>query len=926
MSQLVTLTPRSSRPVPFLRRKMNELRSYWRGPYNLKTITDRIFSDGTPTTSGVYVSAETAFTFSAVYAAVNILSNDIAKLPLDLRKRRESGGSDSYTKSKLYKLLYLEPNPEMGSMVFRRTLMSHALTWGNGYAEIVRDGTGRPTALWPLTPDRVTPIRRQDASGRALGPLQYRVDGQTILDAKDVLHIHGLGYDGYCGYNVIDKARQVIGIALASDRFLGSFFGNGTRFGGVLTSDQDLDEDQKDEIRAAIGKLHEGPDKAFQLLILGSGFEFKQTGVTPADSNLDEIRDKAVEDVARFYRIPSHMLNVNTPGAVSYASVDATTIGYYKGPIEDWTKLWEEEINRKCIPSLEQGQQFAKFETKAFLAGDVKTRFEAYAIALDKGLYSRNEVRELEDMNPQKGEQGDLYLVQSAQIPLDKIAALADATIKKTETPPPAPMAPKEPADDPKPDPNAERAIELLRERLEAADVMAAEARRQVEAVLEERLASAQAGELASAETEARMLAAVSDAAAQTAVAEELRSQLAAKVEAEQVANAAIVSLTEWKAATEARAVALEAESQRQAAVDAQAREQAAAELAEARSALATAQDTISEQTRTLDETVERLGTLSQSVDDWKARVEGAEKRAAEDYERLVFAQSELKVATRAAEDASSVSTTDTAARAAAEASLALALEHLRASEERAAQSVAVRDRATEDAESVRAACATATEEHRIASETLAAMQQEAWTAREALDAAVAAKSELEARLEAAAEAHKQALAEALSVSVAEAAARSQVEETARQAAEKHREGSASTIAAHRALVVDIMRRMVERETDRATRAQATPEKLRRWMETFYEGHEDLMRTALLPAVRVHLAFLRSEADPMEETRRIVAAHVTESQRHLLTVLEGDADDVAASLPALLHRWNEERPAVVADRLMQRELDHVRTR
>ena len=133
----------------------------------------------------------------------------------------------------------------------------------------------------------------------------------------------------------------------------------------------------------------------------------------------------------------------------------------------------------------------------------------------------------------------------------------------------------------------------------------------------------------------------------------------------------------------------------------------------------------------------------------------------------------------------------------------------------------------------------------------------------------------------------------------------------------------ATSIAAHRDLIVDVMRRMVERETDRARRAQQTPERLQRWLETFYDGHADLMRQALLPAIRVHLAFIRSDEDPVEATRRLVDMHVHQSERQIRAVLEGDADDYGTSLPALLYRWDTERPTELATILMTKEIEYA---
>lgn len=926
MSHTEILVPRSARPVPWLARMRQQLRSFTRPPKNLSeiTIADRYFSGGEPSAAGIYVSPAMAFTFSAVFDAVNQIASDSAKLPLNLRKRRKDGGSDLYEESKLYRLLKYEPNPEMGSLVFRRTITAHALTCEGGFAEIQRDGVGRPTALWPITPDRVTPFRERDARDR-LGPLRYRIDGgRTILEAQDVLHIHGLGYDGYTGYSVIDKARQAIGLALAGEKFLGSFFGNGTRFGGVLSSDQDLDDDQKEEIRASINELHAKADKAFRLLILGAGFTFTEAGTSPKDTDMASIRDQQIEEVARFYRMPPHRLGLNKPGTVSYASVEMSNLDYYTGALLDWITIWEEELNRKLISPLESRQQFIKHNANAFLRGDIKSRYEALGIARDKGIINADEWRELEDMNPQEGGTGKVYLVQAAQIPVDQLIEKTSADIEKVQAdtkkalePTPPPVAPA-----PAPAPDATE-TKALRERLELAEAFAAQARSELALERDQRIAAEASGTASAAEVE-RLLEAERVAAVRAVTAElvlqERLADLAAVTTAHDALTAALTDAetaraTAEQSAQDAKGVAAEAVAQAARALE-------DVEQATERARLAAA---LAEEAQRSAEDARAAGVLS------AAQMTEAEGQAV--AARLVAEAAEV-----ARTEAQRQAVAAAAAQATAEAEARRLAQELvdaqaRVAEEEVARVTSERAAAEAGALATAAQEAIAAERTAIQAEMERLAAEQRGEARQALDAVQASLAAAQAETAsaradaAAAERRAQADAEALGARLSEeTAARERAESERRQIATAEDAGLAATIAAHRTLVVDIMRRMVERETDRARRAQATPDKLRRWVETFYEGHEDLLRTALLPAVRIHLAFIRSDEDPVEAARWLAQRHVAESQGQLLAMLDGDAEEIAASLPALLSRWDQERATTIADRLMQKELDYARSR
>jgi len=188
----------------------------WFGPYGSNDPVLQALFGSQPTAAGVTLNETTALNLSAVWAAVTALAGPVGMLPLVLYKRTDRG-KEPFLEHPLYRLLHDQPNPEQTAPVFRETLQAHVLTWGNGYAEIQRTPDGRPIALWTIAPDRVQPYR--DVGTRQI---RYRVTNdsgtQIDVDADRILHIPGLGFDGICGYSVIRKARESLGLTGAIER------------------------------------------------------------------------------------------------------------------------------------------------------------------------------------------------------------------------------------------------------------------------------------------------------------------------------------------------------------------------------------------------------------------------------------------------------------------------------------------------------------------------------------------------------------------------------------------------------------------------------------------------------------------------------------------------------------------------------------
>lgn len=959
----------------------------------------KLFGEGVRTTAGISVTPEKAFTYSAVKNAVLQIGNDVAKLPLKLRKLTQNGGSEDYRRSKLYKLLKTSPNPETSSFELRRTITAHALTCHGGYAEIERDGAGRPVALWVLTPDRVRPFReklRSKISDYELGPLKYEIDGKTVLDARDIIHIHGLGYDGYAGYETIHQARQSIGLALAAENAGAAVFGNGSAFGSILSTEMDLDEETAKAQLQLIEQYHRGSDKWWKILALPGGWKLMQNSIDFQKAQMKELREAQIEEVARFFRLPPYRLGLNKPGTVSYASVEMANLEYYQGALLDWITTWEQELNRKLIPELESEQQFIKHNVDAFLRADFKTRVEGYVALHNIGAMSADEIRELEDWNPQPDGIGKMYLVQGAQVPKNKIEAIADSTIKKNETPPPAPAPPKN-DDDAR---NWQAEIDSANEKARLAEEAAQEARADAQREREAKISAEASGTASAAEIE-RLTTSQRDAEAHaaqmTVLAESLRSDVNARQAALDASQAELVKVTESRVffekehdAAVARAKAaderadqsdvaakvartqLEAEIVARTAAES-ARSEADAKWESASAALsdATARSSeltvhkeladaavvearaevlrLTQEVATISVVASGLGSdrdaLVAERDAVQKELEGAEHLAKE-YERQ---RDRVSLELESVNDALTRARND-AATALADSNERVGLAEAAAAREQQArsQAEALVEQAKIDAEEARTAVEAANRErdrmsaHLAEAEARAKAESEAAAkyerlekdAEEATRAALAerdavaeqarlAADEARAAIDAATAARDQASAKLAEAIQNEAEANAKVDARLEQQ-RAAMDNAAAILSAHRALIADVMRRMIDRECDRMRRAQQSPEKLNQAIETFYGNHEELCVTALLPAIRVHLAWMGSSEDPESFTKRLAAQHVEKSIRQLRTVLDGDAGELAVSVTRLLGQWETGRVDEIANVVLQRGIDHAR--
>ena len=355
-----------------------------------------------PADESSVINPFSAMQSTTVYACVRLLSETLAQLPLVIRKRTEDG-SELARNHPMYSVLNASPNPWMTSFTWRNTVQSHCVSWGNGYSYIIRDQKGRPVALLPLTPDRTYPqiVNNQ---------LTYwtQINDQTVEAAKeDILHIPALGFDGLTGISPIGLHRQAIGLGQAAQSFGNKLFSNGSLLSGVLThpgrlrrkADKPDDPSPVERLRRQWRELYSGLENAGQVAVLEEGMNFQSIGIPPEDAQFLQTRKFQVADICRIFNVPAHL--VNDLDRATFNNISELSISFLRYTMTPWIVRWEEELNRKLFPGTDR--YYVKFNMAGLLRGTLTERADYYKTAIEYGWLSRNEVREMEDLNQVDG-------------------------------------------------------------------------------------------------------------------------------------------------------------------------------------------------------------------------------------------------------------------------------------------------------------------------------------------------------------------------------------------------------------------------------------------------------------------------------------------------------------------------------------------
>ena len=386
-------------------------------------------------TSGKPVTERSAMQMTAVYSCVRILAEAVAGLPVHLYRYTEDGGKEKALDHPLYRLLHDEPNPEMSSFVFRETLMTHLLLWGNAYAQVIRNGKGEVVALYPLMPNKMTVDRDEN------GQLYYTyrrsneeaptMEGSSVtLKPSDVLHIPGLGFDGLVGYSPIAMAKNSIGMAIACEEYGAKFFANGATPGGILEHPGTVKDPQR--VRDSWNSAFGGSSNANKVAVLEEGMKYTPISISPEQAQFLETRKFQINEIARIFRVPPHM--VGDLEKSSFSNIEQQSLEFVKYTLDPWVVRWEQSIQRALLTQEEKQKYFVKFNLEGLLRGDYQSRMNGYAIGRQNGWMSANDIRELENLDRIPAEDGgDLYLINGNMLPLKNAGAYANLTTEGKE-------------------------------------------------------------------------------------------------------------------------------------------------------------------------------------------------------------------------------------------------------------------------------------------------------------------------------------------------------------------------------------------------------------------------------------------------------------------------------------------------------------
>ncbi len=358
-----------------------------------------------PSTANIVVTERNATQITAFWSAINTISDTLGELPIRLIKNNDDGTQAVVTGHPSLNRLRMSPNPMMSAVVFKSTLQAHVLTWGNGYAWIRRNAMQEPFALWPLLPQNTRPtiidgkLKYRTRLDMRLKEAGQQENTEMVLDAENVLHVPALSRTGIVGMSIIGEQREMLGSALATQKFGSRFFANGAHAGGLLSFPGKITD--PDKIRTQI-EQKTGGENTHRLLVLDGDAKYQQFAVPPDDAQFLQTREFDVDEIGRMFRLPLHFLN--KMGQATFNNLEMMGTHFVQFTMMPWIVRWEQEVTRKMLTEEEilSGLLF-KFNVSALIRGDIKTRSEVHAKGIQNGWVTRNEVRALEDMNPLEG-------------------------------------------------------------------------------------------------------------------------------------------------------------------------------------------------------------------------------------------------------------------------------------------------------------------------------------------------------------------------------------------------------------------------------------------------------------------------------------------------------------------------------------------
>lgn len=358
-----------------------------------------------PTAAGVAVNQASAMQVTAVWACVNLLSYDMAKLGAAIF-RGQRKGERQLARDHFLHNIFRTPAPWLTWFEFVAMLQASVLLRGNGYAVILRDRRYQPAALVPINPDRVALWEAPDGSlfymvtRSGLHQMAVLRELPLLIPAEDIFHLKALSLNGLLGLAPISMAREAIGLGIAQEQLAARWAGNSAKPSGVLQTAQKMTPEAAKRLAEDWKNLNSGLYNAGKTAILEQGLEWKQIAMTSQDMEFIASRGFQLEEIARIFRVPTHMLGVVQ--RISANSITQQAQEYLNYSLSTWIEMWETRI--AFTFGLDPNEMFVEFDVDRLLRADIATRYAAHRVALGgTGWSTPNEVRGEEGLEPIKG-------------------------------------------------------------------------------------------------------------------------------------------------------------------------------------------------------------------------------------------------------------------------------------------------------------------------------------------------------------------------------------------------------------------------------------------------------------------------------------------------------------------------------------------
>lgn len=357
------------------------------------------------------VSIDGALQVSAVWAAIELLADNVSSLPLFIYKNL-NGSRELARDTSLWRILHDRPNSRHTAMEFWQFIVMNFLLRGNAFARIERDSKGEVIALWPMASDQVQ-VTVLDSGALSY---EYYINGKIVVYSQtSILHFRDKG-NGIIGMSRLDYMKSSVGVAINAQNATSKLYTNDNKRPGVFMIDKTLTEEQRDQVRKNFAGLAESAED--DLLVLESGAKFEPLALSPQEVQLLETRKFSVEDIARWFGIPSILIN-DLANRVPYGNNNDLAEFFYKFKLRPLLVNFEQALTQRVMTSEQRSQYTIEFNLDALLRSNLKDRMEIYSQAVQNGLKTRNECRQLENDAPLAG--GDMLTAQVNLSPLEML-------------------------------------------------------------------------------------------------------------------------------------------------------------------------------------------------------------------------------------------------------------------------------------------------------------------------------------------------------------------------------------------------------------------------------------------------------------------------------------------------------------------------